>query len=140
MLKVLFVPNNSREVKQFGLVKETMGQMTNCHTLAISLNEKMRDLLQKGGFIYKDLKDYHTRNVINIVKQEKADIVITDFVCSYESRAFVHAANYLGIPALQVDDGITGDFSTYAKFSMWKWLKKVAGWLVGRKEKFQSFP
>ena len=138
MAKVLFVPTNSREIAQFSLVKNELETNSDCHILAISLNKNTTEMFQQRHFSYKYLKDYQTKNILNIINREKPDIVVTDFI-AWESKGFIFAANYLGAPALQIDDGLTSDYSCLRKPDVRRVFIKGVKWLM-QKEKFVSFP
>ena len=119
MAKLLFVPTNSREVAQFSLVKHELEINSGCDVLAIALDEKMEPLLKEKGFSYKRIIDYKTRNILNIIKDEEPDIVVTDF-CGPIPNALIYAANHASIPSLQVDDGITTDYSALKNIPPWQ--------------------
>ena len=109
MAKILFVPTNSREVMQFHLVMCELKDPS-CEILAIALDKSKEELLQKKKFPYKCIADYKTQNMLKIIEREKPDIIVTDF-CGPIPNALIPAANYADIPVLQVDDGITSDYS-----------------------------
>lgn len=129
MAKVLFVPTNSREVAQFVLVKDELEINSGCDVLAIALDEKMEPLLKEKGLNYKRITDYTTRNMLNIIKEEKPDIVMTSFGPPVP-KALILAANHAGIPCLQVDDGITSDYSALRAIPLRQSFLKIMRWII----------
>ena len=119
MPKILFVPTNSREVAQLVLVKKELGRETDWEVSSIAINKKLELILQQAGFSSKRLADYKTWNLLNIIKQEKPDILITDFVGPIPN-ALIYAANHAGIPCLQIDDGVIPDHSALEHISLWQ--------------------
>lgn len=122
MAKILFVPTNSRQIVQFSLVKlelEAMGH----NIMGIALDagralDKNRDLLEpllrEKGFSYRPITDYRTYSLLNIINQENPDIIITVW-SGFTPNALIYAANYAGIPCLQINDGITSDYFAVKK-------------------------
>jgi hypothetical protein len=102
--KILFVPTGSREVAQFSLVKTEL-EKQNVRVIAIALDRSKETLLKEKGFVYKHLANYKTLNMLNIIKEEKPDMVVTDYT-EFFTCAFTIAANYMGLPSLRIDDGI----------------------------------
>jgi hypothetical protein len=117
MPKILFVPTNSREVAQLALVQKELGEEADWEVSSIAINKKLELVLQQAGFSSKRRADYKTWNLLNIIKQEKPDILITDFVGPIPN-ALIYAANHAGIPCLQIDDGITPDHSALEHVSL----------------------
>jgi spore coat polysaccharide biosynthesis predicted glycosyltransferase SpsG len=117
MAKILFVPTESREIVQFSLVKTELEAMKH-EIMAIALDagkaldkgqEALEILLKEKGFSYRPITDYRTRNMLNIIKAEKPDIIVTDW-SGFTPNALIYAANYAGIPCLQINDGITANY------------------------------
>lgn len=129
MVKVLFVPTNSREVAQFVLVKHELEINSGCEVLAIALDEKMEPLLKEKGLTYKCITDYTTGNMLDIIKGEKPDIVMASFGPPV-SKALILAANHVGVPCLQVDDGITSDYSALRTVPLWQSFLKIMRWII----------
>ncbi len=124
MAKILFVPTNSREVTQFSLVKHELGREPDWDVLSIALNDKMELLLHQEGFSPKRIADYRTWDLLNIIKQEKPEILITDFVGPIPN-ALIYAANHAGIPCLQIDDGVTSERLALEKVSLGQSLLRI---------------
>lgn len=117
MAKVLFVPTNSRQIAQFNLIKPEL-EALNCEIMTIALDkgnaldkgqDPLENILQKNKYCYKQIADYRTRNVLNIIKVEKPDIIIISWN-GFTPNALIYAANYTRIPCLRIDDGITSDY------------------------------
>lgn len=117
MAKVLFIPTNSRQVAQFSLVKPEL-ETLNHEVMAIALDrgkaldksqEPLEALLQEKGYRYKPITDYKTKNMLNIIRKEKPNIIVTAW-SGFTPNALIYAANYAGIPTLRIDDGITSDY------------------------------
>lgn len=117
MAKILFIPTNSREIAQFSLVKPELEAQKH-EIIAIALDtgramdknrEALEAALQDKGFNYKSIAGYRTRNVLKIIQEESPDIIVTDF-SGFTPNAFIYAANHVGIPSLQINDGITSDY------------------------------
>jgi len=117
MNKILFVPTNSREIAQFDIVRQELKDYR-CEINTIAIDRTIEDNLHKKKFLYKSINDYKTANVLNIIKKEKPDIIITDF-CGPIPNALINAANYVKIPVLQIDDGITNDYSAFKSIPSW---------------------
>ena len=126
--KILFIPTNSREVAQFNFVRRELEE-SDCNIFAIALNKNMEKMLQKEKYRFKRIKDYKTRNMLNILKRGKNDIIVTDF-CGPIPNAFLVAANYMGVPALQIDDGVTTDYSALRKIHPKLLFLKVGIWIA----------
>jgi glycosyltransferase involved in cell wall biosynthesis len=126
--KILFVPTNSREIDQFDIVRREL-KSRNCDIHAIALNKNMEKLLQENGFNFKHIKDYKTRNLLNILRREKPDLIVTDF-CGPIANAFLFASNYMCVPALQIDDGITADYSALIKIHPKLLFQMLVGWIA----------
>ena len=124
MAKILFVPTNSREITQFSLVKHELVREPDWDVVSIALNDKLELLLQETGFSPKRIPDYRTWNLLNIVKLEKPEILITDF-CGPIPNALIYAANHAGVPCLQIDDGITPDHSALENVSPGQSLLRI---------------
>lgn len=110
MNKILFIPNTSREIALFSLVKRELEVNPDYNVLAIAVDKKRQLLLQEKGLSYKRVTDYKTRNMLSIITMEKPDIVVTS-ICGPISNALILAANRMGVPCLRVDDGVTADYS-----------------------------
>jgi len=110
MARILFMPTESREIAQFSLVKPELEALSH-EVIAITLDEgkALEELLQKYGFHYKPITSYKARNMAKIIKIEEPDIIVTDW-CGFIPNALIYAANHAGIPCLQINDGITGDY------------------------------
>lgn len=117
MARILFVPTESREIVQFSLVKPELEALKH-EVIAIALDrgraldtgqEAIEPLLQEKGFYYKPITDYKTKNILKIIKKEKPDIIVTDW-CGFTPNSFIYAANYIGIPCLQINDGVTANY------------------------------
>lgn len=117
MVKILFVPTESREIAQFSLIKPVL-EAENHEVMAIALDkgravdkskEPLEALLQQRGYHYKTITDYKTKNMIKIIKKEKPDIIVTDW-SGFTPNALIYAANYTGIPCLQINDGVTSNY------------------------------
>jgi hypothetical protein len=86
------------------LVK-TEVEKQNVRVIAIALDRSKETLLKEKGFVYKRLADYKSLNMLNIIKEEKPDMVVTDYT-QFFTCAFTIAANYMCLPSLRIDDGI----------------------------------
>lgn len=140
MKKLLFIPLNSREIEQIGLVVPFLEE-DGFELKAIAFREQEGQFLRKKEIKFLNFSDYKTYNAIDILKQERPDIIIADF-CGPFMNAFIMAANNLKIPILQIDDGITADFSLQNKNSffdkMWRIAKTIPKFLFS-KEKRNSY-
>ncbi|MCH8864449.1 MAG: hypothetical protein IIB13_03675, partial [Chloroflexi bacterium] len=76
--------------------------------------EPLEALLQEKGFSYRPINDYRTYSLLNIISQENPDIIVTDW-SGFTPNALIYAANYSGIPCLQINDGITSDYFAVKK-------------------------
>ncbi len=124
MIKILFVPSNRGEIAQFKLVKprlEALGHVV----VAIAQDEEREVLLRDAGFSPQLMKNYRTPNMLGVIEQEKADILLTK-TGSHTLRALIFAANHAGVPSLRVDDGITGDYSALRNIPLRRSLLKLA--------------
>lgn len=115
---LLYVPTNSREVAQFDLVRREFKDPL-CNIITIALDNDMEKSLKEKEFQYKHINDYKSLNLLNIIKKENPDIIVTDF-CGPIPNALINAANYLGIPTLQIDDGIINDHSAFWDVPLWQ--------------------
>ncbi len=132
MAKILFVPTTSREIAQFSLVKPELEALRH-EVMAIALDkgkamdksqEVLEAPLQEKKFRCKAITDYKTRNVLNIINKEKPDILIVDFG-GFTPNAFIYTATHLGIPCLQIDDGIVSEYSRLINIPLKQSLLKL---------------
>lgn len=128
MNKILFIPTNSREVSQFTLVWHELGEY-GCNILPIALNNNIEHLFREKKFSCKRITDYKTMNMLNIIKIEKPDLIVTDF-CGPIPNAVIPAANHAGIPVLQVDDGVTSDYSALKIVPLRRTLLKILRMII----------
>jgi glycosyltransferase involved in cell wall biosynthesis len=127
-----------RGIIQFKLILDELKKGGN-HTVTTIAIDKGRALaLQKEGFHPGDIADYHTRNMLKIIKEENPDILITDFSAP-ETNNLINAAHYTGLPALMIDCGIKSDSSPIAREQNKHLLSKFGVWLRSG-QKFQSLP
>jgi len=122
MKKLLFIPLNSREISQMNLVIPFI--KNDFAIQAISFRNQESEILKKNNISFKQAQDYKTFNAIDVLKKENPSIVVADF-CGPFMNAFIMAANYLNIPILQIDDGITADYSPYNKNSFISKISKI---------------
>ena len=106
LAKILFVPPNSREIAQFVLIKPELERLGG-EVTTIALNTKMETLLEQAGLRFERFKDYRSINMLDIVDEEKPDLVLTNPIGSFPVLdAFAIASNYRGIPCLQIYNGM----------------------------------
>lgn len=122
MKKILFIPLNSREIQQISLISPFLKDEFLIQ--AISFRDQESQFLRNNNIDFKEARDYKTFNAIEILKEEKPNIVIADF-CGPFMNAFIMAANYLNIPILQIDDGITADYSAHNKNSFFAKIIRI---------------
>lgn len=105
LVKILFVPPNSREIEQLRLVRPEL-ELLGGQVVSIALDSRLGTLLEETGFPFRRYEDYKTMNMVNIIKEEKPDLVITNPVTSLPlPDAFAIAASHCGIPCLQIYNG-----------------------------------
>ena len=115
MVKVLFVPPNSREIVQLALVKPELERLGG-EVATIALNGKMETLLEQASLPFKQFEEYKTMNALNIVDEEKPDLVLTNPIGSFPvPDAFAIAANYRNIPCLQIFNGFLPNLNIYLR-------------------------
>ncbi len=122
MKKILFIPLNSREIQQISLINPFLKDEFLIQ--AISFRDQESQFLRNNNIAFKKARDYKTFNAIEILKEEKPNIVIADF-CGPFMNAFIMAANHLNIPILQIDDGITADYSAHNKNSFFAKIIRI---------------
>ncbi len=138
MAKILFVPSVGRGIIQFKLILEELNK-SGLHTVtAIAIDKGRAKALEKEGFHPGDIADYHTRNMLKVIKAESPDILITDF-SSPETINLIKAATYSGLPSLMIDCGIKADSTPIAREHNKHLLYKFSVWLKSG-QKFQSLP
>lgn len=136
MPKILFVPATTREVEQLSLVRKELEREPDWEILAIAVNKSLGISLQRGGFAYNDITDYHTSNMLDIIQKEAPNLLIAYDEGGAES-ALIVAAKHRDIPILMMDDGLAGAPTTYKiprKVLLWKIMR----WLKG-KGKFHNY-
>ncbi len=109
MAKVLFAPVNSREIAQFALIQPELGGL-GAEVVTVARNGNMEALLQRAGFRFKRLGDYKTMNMVDVIDQEKPDLVHANFLGGFPNiDALAVAARHRGIPCLQIFGGVAFD-------------------------------
>ena len=137
--KILFAPSVGREIGEFSLVKGELERNQNHTVLAIALDNSRMSLLAEAGFSPKHIADYQTKNMLNIIRKESPDIVVTDF-CATPTISLIVAANYAGIPTLMIDCGIKRfDDSPITKAHRDQLPRKIIAWFR-TEEKFHHIP
>ncbi len=129
LTRILFVPTTGRQIEQFALVKYELERGSNVKILAIALDERQEALLKERAFSCKSITDYKTRNVLDILKKERPDIVVTNDQ-EFVTRALIFAANYLGIPSLHVDDGVTFNPVLSERTPRELSMPRIAKWII----------
>jgi hypothetical protein len=105
LLKILFIPPNSREISQMALIREELTKL-GIDISSIALNKTLAQLLWQANFEYKRVEDYHTLNTVKIIQREQPDLVYTNPISiSPFMIAFTSAAAYLNIPCFQIYNG-----------------------------------
>jgi hypothetical protein len=138
LAKILFVPSVGRGIIQFKLILEELNRDGNHTVTTLALDRSRAAALEKEGFRPSEIADYHTKNMLKIIRAEKPDILVTDFGTS-PTINLIHAANYRGIPSLMIDCGIKSDSAPIVRAQQKRWLNKFGAWFKNP-EKFQSFP
>lgn len=109
MFSILFVPPNSREIAQMALVRPELEKLGG-RIASIALNCRMEELLVAAGFTPKRLSDYGTLNMLSVVDREVPDVIVTNPIGALPlPDAFTMAANYRGIPCLEIFNGVLMD-------------------------------
>ena len=117
MAKILFIPSAFNEIPTIAMVRAELEPALKDSLLAISLDETLEVRLQENAFPCKRFAEYQARNALDLLKKENPGLVLTND-WDDTTRAFVYAAAHLGIPVLQVDDGVT--FAIPTKYgSVW---------------------
>ena len=118
MLKILFIPPNSREISQMALIREELTK-PGIDISSIALNKTLAQLLRQANFEYKRVEDYHTQNAVKIIQREQPDLVYTTPISiSPFMIAFTSAAAYLNIPCLQIYNGDITSPTTHGLISL----------------------
>jgi hypothetical protein len=124
LLKILFIPPNSREISQMVLIREELTK-PGVDISSIALSKTLAQLLRQANFEYKKVEDYHTKNVVKIIKREQPNLVYTNPISiSPFMIAFTSAAAYLNIPCLYIYNGEIVSLTTPGPISL---PGKVAG-------------
>ncbi len=118
MLKILFIPQNSKEISQIALIRDELTKQ-DISINSIALNKTLAQLLREANFEYKKVEDYHTQNTVKIIQREQPDIVYMNPISiSPFMIAFTCAAAYLEIPCLQIYYGDIASPTTHGLTSL----------------------
>ena len=115
--KIVFVVSTNGEAKLANTVKQVlevqnMGEVFAISTGTISkedLDQTPDKALADFGIPFKNLLDYGTKNIAEILKSEQPGIVIVGSDQEFVKRAFVYAAKGLRIPSLLLQLGMSSD-------------------------------
>lgn len=91
------------------LVQRKDTDVLNIHTgmLCCGSGEKQAEItLRKLNMKHKALSDYNAKNIVEVIKSEQPDVVVVGNDQEYVRRAFLFAAEGLGIPTLLLHLGI----------------------------------
>ena len=138
MAKVLFVPSVGRGIIQFKLILDELNKGGKHTVTAVAIDKGRASSLKEEGFLPRDIADYHTKNMLNIIRKETPDILVTDFSAP-ETINLINAARYVGIPSLMIDCGIKSGSTPIVQSHNKHLLNKFMAWLKSG-QKFQSFP
>lgn len=111
--KVVFIPINKEEFElMLPLCEEILRRGKDnvfiIHTGMLCCDKNgtpPMEALGKSAMPYSSLLSYGTKNIVRILKQEKADVLVVGSDQEYLRRAFVYATNGLGIPQLLLQMG-----------------------------------
>jgi hypothetical protein len=138
LAKILFVPSVGRGIIQFKLILDELKKGGNHTVTTIAIDKGRASALQTEGFSPRDIADFHTKNMLHIIRKEKPDILVTDFGTS-PTINLIRAAKYSGIPSLMIDCGIKSDSAPIARAQNKHRLSKIGNWFKSGK-KFESLP
>lgn len=65
-------------------------------------------ILQESNIKYKSIENYNTKNINDILKMEKPDVIIVGLVNLLISKAFILGCKYHKIPILMIQHGVIG--------------------------------
>jgi hypothetical protein len=138
LAKILFVPSVGRGIIQFKLILDELNTSGNHSVTTIAIDKARASSLQKEGFNPRDITDYHTKNMLRIIHEEKPDILVTDFGTA-PTINLIHAAKHTGIPSLMIDCGIKADSAPIARAQKKHLLNRFGAWFKSG-QKFESLP
>lgn len=135
MSKILLVPSNDTQVRTFEPVCRILTKNDVHQICAISLDayksENAEKVLCKAKIPYRNIEDYGTKNVVEILRKEKADIIIVGNDAAPIEKSFAVAGNFLGIPTLLIQDGLIGEasFSVKGPLQVIRNMKEPLRWM-----------
>jgi hypothetical protein len=138
LAKILFVPSVGRGIIQFRLILDELNRNGHHPVTTIALDRGRAAALEKEGFPSRDISDYGTKNMLQVIRAEKPDILVTDFGTA-PTINLINAASYAGIPSLMIDCGIKADSAPIVRAHQKHFLGKFGAWLKSTR-KFQSLP
>lgn len=115
MCKVLFVVINEQTAKTFLPIHQELVKANNVDVGYIGTGRVCcgkddadpSEAMAKFGMRHTSLSAYGTNSIVEILKREKPDVVITESDQEFMRRAFVYASNGLGIPVVFLQMGIS---------------------------------
>lgn len=131
MPKILFVPTNDRDVRQFNQIINELDKDSKKDIFAISVERYVKEnptveILNTFKIPCKRVEEYNTYNTIKILKFEKPDIVVITNDHSFIERAFIIGGNYLGIPTLLIQSGAMMDRTqSTTKMAFFRFLRRL---------------
>ena len=99
-----FIENKTLSI----VINELKKENVEVKWLLIDPEIKTRDG-KKNEINFKDLEDYKTSNVLNILKEEKPDVILLSNDYDFIMRSFIPTAKYLKIPTVLLFGGIIDD-------------------------------
>jgi len=106
MARILFIPCGLSESAAIALVWDYLKGDPVYSLKGIALDDRLEALFKKHNLPYQRFSEYKAKNAAAIIHKENPDLVLAH-AFSDVTRAFIFAANALGIPTLFVNDGVT---------------------------------
>lgn len=126
MNKILFVPINNRDSEMFIPIIRRLEEKPDILCSVISLDaynkQNSEELFLKNNIPFTRINEYQTKNVNDIVKRERPDLIIVTNDQSMIERSFVLAGNHLNIPTLYLQNGAIGKMDYNKKDFMVRYL------------------
>ncbi len=126
MNEILFVPINSRDSEMFIPIIRRLEEKPGILCPVISLDtynkQNSEELFLKNNIPFTRIDEYQTKNVNDIVKRERPDLIIVTNDQSMIERSFVLAGNHLNIPTLYLQNGAIGKMDYSKKDFMVRYL------------------
>lgn len=112
-MKILFIPSNALHVETFSIIINELNKNIKPEIMSISLDKYIPNrysgkALEEKNIYHRTINSYKTKNIKEILKKEKPDIMVFGSDKNIIEKTFIRVGNQIGIPSLLIQDGVLG--------------------------------